>query len=966
MHDAYEPIQDRTIAELQTRARLFRHRRTGAQVLSMENADENKVFGIAFRTPPRDSTGLPHILEHSVLCGSRKYPVREPFVELLKGSLHTFLNAFTYPDKTCYPVASQNVKDFYNLIDVYLDAVFHPRLTPRTLEQEGWHYEVEDPAKPLAFKGVVFNEMKGAYSSPDSLLYRVAQQNLFPDTPYGVDSGGDPREIPNLTFEQMQAFHRAYYHPSNARVFFWGDDDPAERLRYLDGWLSAFDRADVRSDVPLQPPFPSPRRVSHPFAVAPDSPDRDKGMALVNWLWPETTDIARAFACDLLAYILSGTSAAPLHKALIDSGLGEDIVGGHVEADLRQMVYSIGLRGLLPSDAPKMEDLLRAELEALARDGVPAAMVEAALNTLEFRLRENNTGSYPRGLFVMLRALTTWLYDADPVDAVAFEAPLQTVKDRIRSAPRFFEDLIRSLLLDNPHRLTVTMEPDPGYAAAIEREERAVLDAARARCSAEDLRRLADETRALREAQVAPDRPEDLARIPSLRLEDLDRASRPIPIEEDRRGPARLVHHDLFTGGILYVDVGFHLRSLPAELLPLAAILGRLLLETGTDGEDFVSFSLRIDRQTGGVSASELVATELDTRDAAPWFLLRGKCLPAQAGDLLAIFADALLRARIDDRERVRQIVLEDKSSLEAGIVHAGHQVVRGRLDSLFSEAGWMSEQLHGVEHLFALRRLSERIESDWPAVREELRTLRARLVRRGAALANVTCPRADWDALRPRLEAFLGALPEPPRAVSWWPPARPHAAEALSAPSQVQFVGKAVNLYESGYAFHASSLVATRFLRTTWLWERVRVQGGAYGAFAHFDRATGVFGCTSYRDPNVESTFDAFDGAGRFLREAELPVDEIRKAVIGAIGEIDHPLLPDAKGHVSLVRRLIGLTEEERQRTRDQVLGTTREDLRAFGEAIEALRERGIPAVLGSAEALAKSCAEWSQVRVL
>lgn len=395
----FDLLRDQAIPELNTTARLYRHRRTGAQVLSLENGDEYKTFGITFGTPPTDSTGLPHIMEHAVLCGSRKYPVKEPFVELLKGSLKTFVNAFTFPDKTMYPLASQNLQDFYNLIDVYLDAVFCPNLTPQTLQQEGWHYELDGPDAPLVYKGVVFNEMKGAYSDPDNLLERTIQQSLFPDTTYGVDSGGDPAVIPDLTYEQFKQFHDTYYHPSNALMFFYGDDPPGERLRLVDAFLQDFDQLEVGFHVALQPPFDAPRRFDFGYAVGEENgAESKKGYVTVNWVLSENTDPEAMLAFSILNHILIGTPASPLRKALFDSGLGEDLAGTGFEPDLRQMTFSTGLKGIAVGDAGQVETLIFDTLAELAAYGIETDMVEAAVNTVEFARRENNTGSFPAGV----------------------------------------------------------------------------------------------------------------------------------------------------------------------------------------------------------------------------------------------------------------------------------------------------------------------------------------------------------------------------------------------------------------------------------------------------------------------------------------------------------------------------------------------------------------------------------------
>src|SRR5580693_8122355 len=546
-------LQERTVAETGSATRFYRHARTGAELLSLVNDDENKVFGVTFRTPPRDSTGVAHILEHAVLCGSRKYPVKEPFVELMKGSLNTFLNAMPFPDKTCYPVASQNLRDFYNLIDVYLDAVFYPRITPNAFQQEGWHYELDAVDAPLVYKGVVFNEMKGSYSSPDDRLNEFSQRSLFPDTIYGLDSGGDPRHIPDLTYADFKAFHQRYYHPSNARLFFYGDDDSDERLRLLDSWLGAFDPIAVDSMVALQKRFSAPRRLTRTFAADAGKSEADrKGMATVNWMIDHIPDAQTDLGINILEHILIGTPASPLRKSLVDSGLGEDVAGRGLDDQLLQPMLSVGLKGIDPGGIENVEALILETLRALADKGIDRMTVEASLNTVEFRLRENNCGSFPRGIAALLRSLKTWLYDRDPLAPLAFEAPLRSLKTRIAEGERYFENLIAHNLLDNPHRTTLTLRPDPEQTGREAAAERRRLDSARAAMNRSDLEALVEATCTLKRLQETPDPPEALATIPALALEDLPRRNKVIPIEVIRVADTQVLYHDLATNGVLF------------------------------------------------------------------------------------------------------------------------------------------------------------------------------------------------------------------------------------------------------------------------------------------------------------------------------------------------------------------------------------------------------------------------------
>jgi len=952
----FEQLREVLIPEINSKAILYRHVKTGAQLLSLINDDENKVFGIAFVTPPSDSTGLPHILEHSVLCGSRKYPVKEPFIELAKGSLNTFLNAMTYPDRTIYPVASQNVKDLYNLIDVYLDAVFYPRITRWTLMQEGWHYELGAPDQPLHYKGVVYNEMKGAYSSPDQVLGRTIQQTLFPDTIYRFDSGGDPEVIPNLTYEQFKQFHETYYHPSNARIVFYGNDDPEERLRYLDSWLSAFDQREIRVEIPLQPRWDAPRRIIEYYDAGEE--DKPRGMVSINWLLTDEDDPELNLALHILSHMLVGTPASPLRKALIDSGLGEKLTSSGLDDELRQSIFSVGLKGMNPEDADKLEDLVFSTLRDLAEHGFDPNQIEASLNTIEFQLRENNFGSFPRGIVFMTEALRTWIYGGDPIAALSFEQPLANIKARLANGEPLFSHLIQRYLLDNPHRTTVILKPDPHLREAQETKERARLEQARAQMSQDDLLRIVEETKTLEAMQLTPDPPEALATIPTLKLEDLDKQNKLIPIEVQSiaGGDATLLYRDLFTSGVVYLDLAFDMHAIPPEDVPYIALMGRALLQMGTEKEDFVKLLQRIGRKTGGISASPLSTLAREQRTLVRRFVLRAKSTVAQFDDLLNILRDVLLNARLENRERFKQIVLENKASLESGLVPSGHAFVSTRLRAAFSPSDWAAEQMGGISQLYFLRALAERVEHDWPSVLERLIAIRDRLVSRRGLVVNVTVDAARWAQLQPRLEAFVCELPDRAAAPADWPASATNGHEGLTVPAQVNYVGKGADVYALGHQLSGTWLPVQNYLRTGYLWERVRMQGGAYGSFCGFDIRTGAFTFVSYRDPNVLETLRVYDDAANFLRQNPPSQEEVIRTIIGVIGDMDDYMLPDAKGFVSMVRYLTGDTDEARQKLRDEVLGTTPQDFVRFAEVLDDVRARGRVVIMGAPEAIVQA----------
>lgn len=947
--------------EINSIARLYRHKNTGARILSLSNDDENKVFGITFRTPPDDSTGVAHIMEHSVLCGSRKYPVKEPFVELVKGSLNTFLNAMTYPDKTCYPVASQNLQDFYNLVDVYLDAVFYPLLTPTTFKQEGWHYELKSADDEMTFKGVVFNEMKGAYSSPDDYLSEKSIQSLFPDNTYGVDSGGNPQHIPDLTYDQFKNFHDTYYHPSNAFIFFYGDDDPENRLEIVENYLKDFNPLTVQSEIPLHAPFREPRKITHTYDSGETGPDA-KNYLTLNWGLGETTSELSKLEFQILNHILVGTPASPLRKALIESGLGEDLAGVGTETDLRQSLFSTGLKGVADQDLAKVEPFLLQTLEQIATNGIEKDAIEASINTFEFSLRENNTGSFPRGLVIMLRSLGSWLYDLDPIAPLSFEAPLAEIRRKIAGGESVFENLIQQYLLNNPYRTTVTLTPDPNMGNKLTEQEMSRLQKTRQEMQADELSQIVTETQELIRHQQTPDSPEALATIPMLNRSDLETKVRTIPIEIMDTPHGKIIYHDLFTNGIVYLELGFNLHALPQELLPYLSLFGRALVEMGTQKENYVQLLQRIGRKTGGIYSSLLVSSLPQQKESAAWFIIRGKAMANQTADLTSILNDIISMPNFNDRERFKQMALEERSSLESGLAPAGHRFVNSRLKAKYNEAGWVAEQTGGISYLGFLRKLIEQIDTDWDGIVSKLEKIRSTLVSQDNLFLNLTLDSTNLVAVQPVLEGFLGLLPQKQTKFAHWNYEFSNDWEGFTFPTQVNFVGKAANLYELGYHEHGSALVITPYLRGTWIWDRIRVQGGAYGGFCLFDRLSGMFSYLSYRDPNLENSLDIYDQTAQFLHDIDLSESELTKAIIGTIGDLDSYMLPDAKGYTSLSRYLIGISDTERQKLRDEILSTSKTDFKVFAEFLDLAKSAGKVVVLGSAEAIQKAAPKLPQ----
>jgi len=974
VHPSYEAIEQSDIEEYGVSATLYKHKKSGAQVVSVvAPEDNNKVFGIVFRTPPDDSKGLPHILEHSVLCGSRKFPVKEPFVDLIKGSLNTFLNAFTYPDRTCYPVASMNTKDFYNLIHVYLDAVLHPRAIedPKVLEQEGWHFELEDPAMPLEYKGVVYNEMKGVYSSPDSILGRATQRALFPDNTYGVDSGGDPREIPSLGFEQFKDFHSRYYHPSNSRVYFYGDDDPLKRLELLDEYLSEFDAIEVDSAVRVQKKTVLDEKLAISFPVQAGTPP--KHMLTVNWLLHDE-DLTHREQLDLgvLDSLLLGRSSSPLRKRLTESQLGESVTGGGLSDELLQATFSVGMKGVDADKTEAVEKVIMEELERLSVEGFAEEDITAAINTLEFNLREFNTGGFPRGLSLMLGMLNKWIYDKNAFEAIRFEESLAGLKADLKAGKPVFQEQLKRFFTSNQHRVTVEMKPDETLEEKNLEWETSKLAAIKNDLSKEEIDKIIEQTAALKEAQAAEDSPEAKATIPRLTLDDIEKEVQRLPISVDKRTDGTTVlTHELQTNGILYADVGFDYSKIPSSELVLMNLLTRMMTEAGTDTLDEVGLSRRIGSETGGIGVSKYTDAKYkagglaDMNNPIMYVMVRGKATKDKVANLLDLFGQVLMKANLANEKRAIEMLKESKVRMQTSIITSGHSYGATRLAARYSLLGYLAETTGGLTYAREVATLLEHAEKDWPSVQKRLEALRDSIVAKGDVVVNLTGSKDVLETAAPLVEKFISSIPEAPQVCG------PKLAEQFSAgdllpmvdegfsvPSQVNYVVKGAQVLKDGDTVSGAYSVASRHLSTGYLWDNVRVMGGAYGGFSRFSGANGRATFLSYRDPNLADTLSLYDAAASVLAEEadKMESEDVLQAIIGTVGDLDSPMGPDAKGFTSMCRYLTNETDEARQQWRDEVLGTSADDFKSFAQKLEAIKEDGSVVVFGSQTALEKA----------
>jgi hypothetical protein len=833
--------------------------------------------------------------------------------------------------------------------------------------RQGWHYETADDDAPLEYKGVVFNEMKGYYSTPDILLNVETQRNLLPDTPYANSAGGDPAAMPDLTYEQFKRFHETLYHPSNARIFFYGDDDPEQRLKLIDEFITEFEQKDVDAAIPLQQAFDAPRTTTKPYDSGEFGADSKKAFVTVSWLLPEIHDHKTMLKLRILSQALVGSSASPLRKALIDSGLGEDIVGGGFSGSNRQAMFSTGLKGIAADDAKQVETLILETLGKLADDGLTEETLNAAINKIEFNMRERNTGPYPRGLVTALQVIPTWLHGGNPLDAMEFEDTLAEIKDSYDDNPAYFENLIGEYLLDNPHRSTVILTPDPELGARRDATERERLDKARDSMDSDDIRQIIDMQEELRIEQETPNTPEELATIPTLTLDDIEREITTVPTDMSEAHGATIHHHDLPTSGIAYMDFGFNLKALPAELLPYVGLFSSALTKMGTHKEDFVTLSQRIDSSTGGIGVTDMTSVRRDTRDQyAAYLFVKTKAMLHQTDDVLDILRDILLDVNLDDRERFMQLVLERKARMEAYLNMSGHLIALRRLRAQDNAADRATEQMKGLENLLFVRELVENVQNNWEQVSSSLKRIRDLLIQRRAMVVNATLPDDAWQQVAPRVHAFINDLPGEDVTLHDWQFDVPPANEGLTLPAQVNFVGKGGNLYDLGYDLDGSYVAIKKHLSLTYLWNRIRVQGGAYGGTFLFDSASGSAQFLSWQDPNIVGTLKNYDEAADYLKQLSMTQDELETTIIGAIGDIESHDLPDAKGFKATVRHLIGYTDEMRQQLRDDVLATTLDDFHHMGEMLAKLAENANVVVVGSPDALNAANEELGDILVI
>ncbi|MCD7762957.1 MAG: insulinase family protein [Lachnospiraceae bacterium] len=963
----YELVQHEWIEDIRSDGYLLRHKKSGARILVLQNDDENKVFNIAFKTLPKDSTGVPHIMEHSVLCGSRKFPAKDPFVELVKGSLNTFLNAMTYPDKTMFPIASCNDKDFCNLMDVYLDAVFYPNIyrNEQIFRQEGWSCQLEKPEDEIAINGVVYNEMKGVYSSPEDVLEREIMNSLFPDTVYGVESGGDPQCIPDLSYEDFLAFHKKYYHPSNSYIYFYGNMDIEERLNWLDTeYLSAFTKLP-EEELPVvekQPPFESMHRVSRKYPVSETDPLKDSTYLAWSAVIGTGGEVELSNAFAVLEYALLSAPGAKLKQALLDAGIGNDIMGDY-EGGTYQPYLAIIAKNANGEDAERFLTVIRDTLEKTVREGVDKKALYAGINSMEFRFREADYGTAPKGLIYGLDVFDSWLYD----DGAAFDYLKQldvyaALRDRVETS--YFEDLIQKYLLDNTHVSLVTLAPEQGLTAKTDAALRDRLCAWKESLSEEEIQVMIAATGRLRAFQETPSTQEELSAIKMLTREDIGKKAAPIENTEYVWDGVTVLHHDVFTNGISYLDLLFDAQEVPAEDLGYLGILKAVLGMVDTEQYSYSDLNNDINANTGGISVGISV---FQTQSGIRAFMgIRSRVLDEKLPYALTMSKE-ILTSKFDDDKRLYEILAKLESRLSMQLSTAGHQAASGRALSYLSEFNAFNDAVSGIAFYELAADLEEHFEEKKEELKAKLRELVGLLFHRENLFVSVTNDAEGLAALRAPLKKFMNELTDDSRMEHTLRGPLPleKKNEGFTTPGQVQYVARAGNFRDAGFAYTGALQILKVLMSYEYMWVNIRVKGGAYGCMCSFYRRGDAY-FVSYRDPHLRGTNQVFEGIPAYLRAFDADEREMTKYIIGAISDLDTPLTPSMKGSRALNAYFSGITEEDVQKERDEVLSATPEDIRALAPLVQAVLDADAICVVGNEEKIKEAQELFDSIRPL
>ncbi|HIZ22542.1 MAG TPA: insulinase family protein [Candidatus Blautia faecigallinarum] len=953
---AYERITQEDLTDIHSKGYILRHKKTGARVMLIENEDENKVFNIAFRTPPKDSTGVAHILEHSVLCGSREFPLKDPFVELVKGSLNTFLNAMTYPDKTCYPVASCNDQDFQNLMHVYLDAVFYPNIYQKEeiFRQEGWSYQLESQEGPLRYNGVVYNEMKGAFSSPDEVLEREIMNSLFPDTTYGFESGGNPENIPELTYEAFLDFHRTYYHPSNSFIYLYGNMDMAEKLDFIDRhYLSKFGPLSVDSRIREQQSFETVKDLTRKYPVSETEGEEDNTYLSYNRTAGTVKDAKERMAFEVLDYALLSAPGAPLKKALLDKKIGKDVYGSYDDGIL-QPYFTVVAKGANKEKKEEFVSTIQEVLSGIVKNGIDKKSIEAGINYMEFRYREADFSGYPKGLMYGLDILGNWLYlDEDPFSAVSLLKVFEELKKDLYEG--YFEELIRKYLLENPHGSILTLIPQKGLALERERLLEEKLEGLRAGLSKEEREALVQKTRELEAYQEAEEDPEALLCIPMLKREDIKKEAGHFYNQELWVDGSLFLYHPVCTNGIGYVNVLFDLAGIPLEDIPYLGLLKTVLGYVDTEHYSYGDLFNEINASTGGIQCGIEVFERCDSQsEFRAMFAVRGKALYPKLDFLFQMIEEILKTSKVEDTKRLYEIIAQAKSRAQASLVSAGHSTAVLRAASYHSPMAAFQDQMAGIGYYQFIEKLEKEFEDRKTETVEKLKALMKKILQPEYFCISYTGEEQSKEQVLKLSENLKKKLDTEPVTRAEEKIQCVKRNEGFTTSGQVQYAAQTGNFCKKGFSYTGALDILKVALSYDYLWMNLRVKGGAYGCMSGFKRNGESF-FVSYRDPHLGRTYEVFAGIPDYVRTFQADEREMTKYIIGTISGKDTPRTPQMQGAVSKTAYFTGVTEEMVQREREEILNASVEDIRNLAPLVEAILAEDDRCVVGSESAIEK-----------
>ena len=969
IHDLaeYEILDEHRVEDVQSDGFILRHKKSGARIAVLSNNDDNKVFYIGFRTPPEDETGVPHIIEHTTLCGSKKFPVKDPFIELAKGSLNTFLNAMTYPDKTVYPVASCNDQDFKNLMDVYLDAVFNPNITKyeEIFKQEGWHYELTGKDDELKINGVVYNEMKGAYSSPDEVLSSQIYRSLFPDNTYSKDSGGNPEYIPKLTYEAYLDFYHKYYHPSNSYIYLYGDMDVVERLEWLDKeYLSLYDYKKVNSEINKQPAFDEIKNVEAQYSITMDDSQENKTYLSYNRVVGDSLDEMLYQAFDVLDYALVSSPGAPVRQALIDAGIGDDVYGSY-DAGILQPVFSFVAKNANASQADEFESIIESTLKEVVKTGINKEALLAGINSSEFKFREADFGQFPKGLLFGLNCLDSWLFD-DMKPFIHLECLGTFAKLRKAVDTDYFEKLIQEYLLDNTHGSSVTVKPKRGLGNEREEALAKELSDYKASLSDEEIKKLIEDTEHLKKYQEEPSSDEDLRKLPMLTRADMKKNAMPFSNIEDELLDVKVVRHDIESNGIDYISFLFDADDFAQSELGYLGFFTNALGLVSTEKYSYTDLANATNIYTGGISTGTASHPDIKDRNNFVFkFEVKLKVLEKNLDKALELMEQMLLTSDFTDTKRLGELVAQIKARLQANLSSSGHLVAAMRSMSSFSRYALYQDELKGIAFYRSICRIEKELSESPKSVSDKLAAIAKKLFARNRMLISFTGNNEAYCNAKPSLEKVIAGFDKMSAVGNQAEVHFNTAKEAFIDASQIQYVAKTGDFICEGYEYTGALRLLRIILSYDYLWINVRVKGGAYGCMNTFLRS-GESYFVSYRDPNLSDTLDVYDRIPEYIKSFSPDERDMTKYIIGTFSALDTPMNPEAKGSRSLSAYLEGITYEQIQKERNEILNAQPEDIRRLADLVEAVLKKDSICVIGNENMIKESAGLFENVEKL